>query len=70
MELHRVQREEGNSWPQVRSLPLVQKQPERWIHLASVMKAPLIFREAIIHLVSRYRIKDGVDFAANGLPLY
>jgi hypothetical protein len=34
--------------------------PEGWIHLAARLQSPLIFREAMLHIVGRFHLKNGV----------
>lgn len=36
------------------------EQPESWIHLAAQIQSPLIFREAMVHIVGRFDLKGGV----------
>ena len=41
-------------WDQIRD------QPESWIHLAAQIQSPLIFREAIVHIIGRFHLSRGV----------
>jgi hypothetical protein len=34
--------------------------PEGWIHLAARLQSPLIFREATLHIVGRFHLKNGI----------
>jgi hypothetical protein len=34
--------------------------PESWIHLAARLQSPLIFREAMLHIVGRFHLKGGI----------
>ncbi|KAE9365280.1 hypothetical protein N431DRAFT_430780 [Stipitochalara longipes BDJ] len=35
--------------------------PESWVHLAARLQSPLIFREAIIHIVGKFHLRGGID---------
>ncbi len=37
------------------------EQPESWIHLAAQIQSPLIFREAMVHIVGRFDLRGGVE---------
>ncbi|CZS98101.1 uncharacterized protein RCO7_08869 [Rhynchosporium graminicola] len=37
------------------------EKPEGWIHVAATLQSPLIFREALIHLVGKFHLKNGID---------
>jgi len=34
--------------------------PEGWIHLAARLQSPLIFREAMLHIIGRFHLKNGI----------
>jgi len=39
------------------------ERPETWVHVAARMQSPLIFREAMVHIVGRFHLKNGVKEA-------
>jgi hypothetical protein len=43
-----------NLWDHIRD------QPESWIHLAAQIQSPVIFREAMVHIVGRFDLRGGV----------
>lgn len=41
----------------------ISNRPEGWVHLAVRLQSPLMFREAMLHIVGKFHLKDGVDEA-------
>ncbi len=39
----------------------ISDKPEGWIHVGARLNSPMIFREALIHIVGKFHIKDGID---------
>ncbi|KAH7390298.1 hypothetical protein BKA64DRAFT_710856 [Cadophora sp. MPI-SDFR-AT-0126] len=37
--------------------------PEGWIHIATRLQSPLMFRECLIHIVGKYHLDNGIDRA-------
>ena len=39
----------------------LESRPESWIHLAARLQSPLMFSEAIIHIVGKFHLRGGID---------
>ncbi|KAK0105430.1 hypothetical protein ONS96_004817 [Cadophora gregata f. sp. sojae] len=39
----------------------ISDKPEGWIHVASRLQSPLMFRECLIHIVGKYHLKNGIN---------
>lgn len=35
--------------------------PESWVHTAALLQSPLIFREAMVHIVGRFHLKGAIN---------
>lgn len=39
----------------------ISNRPEGWVHLAARLESPLMFREAMLHIVGKFHIPNGID---------
>lgn len=39
----------------------IANRPEGWVHLAARLESPLMFREAMLHIVGKFHLHNGVD---------
>lgn len=48
----------------------ISNRPEGWVHLAARLESPLMFREAMLHIVGKFNLPGGVDIELLQRPAF